>query len=308
MKLHLTPYRASRYMPVRMFTCMFRQQSRTRPCPELPRLDGKTVLVTGGAAGVGEFISRGAMARGAKVISMSRGVSEGVNELAGVQHIRCDLADLESVKNAVDQINDLKIDILFCNAGIALREHKMAANNIEMTYAVNVLGHHLLYRLLLDRGLFTSSPSIVMTSGDAYVASDVCEANPRWSGMSKIYGGTKLGNLWQAFELPKHFPEVHATVVHPGGVMSGLGGLKLTGLAHWALSKMAISEQQGAQASLVAATQELPNGGYWHNVCGLMELPKGDPALDSKKAAKLWDKLEALCQPYLQAIHMNNTE
>ncbi|PTC02595.1 hypothetical protein C9980_22715 [Vibrio mediterranei] len=308
MKFDLTPYRASRHMPVRMLTCMYRQQSRTQSCPELPRLDGKTVLVTGGAAGVGEFISRGAMARGAKVISMSRGVSPGVDKLHGVQQIKCDLADLASVNNAVDQLNGQKVDILFCNAGIALREHKMAADNIEMTYAVNVLGHHLLYRLMLERNLFTSQPRIVMTSGDAYVANDECEANPLWSGMSKVYGGTKLGNLWQTFELPKHFPEAHATAVHPGVVMSGLGGLKLTGLAHWALSKMAISEQQGAQASLIAATQDLPNGGYWHNVCGLMELPKGDAALDSQKAAKLWDKLEELCQPYLQTTYMNNTE
>lgn len=300
MKLDFTPYLASQYMLVRMLTCMYRQQSRTQSCPELPRLDGKTVLVTGGASGVGEFISRGAMARGAKVISMSRGVSGG-NKLAGVQQIKCDLADLESVKNAIEQLNDQKIDILFCNAGIALREHRMAANNIEMTFAVNVLGHHLLYRLLLERDLFTSAPRIVMTSGDAYVASDECEASPSWSGMSKVYGGTKLGNLWQAFELPKHFPEVHATVVHPGGVMSGLGDLKLTGIARWALSKVAISEKQGAQASLIAATQDLPNGGYWHNVCGLMELPNGDAALNTQKAARLWNKLEELCQPYLQA-------
>lgn len=135
MKLDFTPYRASRYMPVRMLTCMYRQQSRTQCCPELPRLDGKTVLITGGVAGIGEFISRGAMDRGAKVISMSR----GVNKLSGVQQIKCDLVDLESVKNAVEQLNGQKIDILFCNAGIALREHRMADNNIEMTYAVNVL-------------------------------------------------------------------------------------------------------------------------------------------------------------------------
>ncbi|MFA3920389.1 SDR family NAD(P)-dependent oxidoreductase [Ruegeria hyattellae] len=299
MTLDLTPYRAARGMVPRMFRCMYRQQSRTRACPDLPRLDGKTILVTGGTAGVGEFISHGALARGAKVISMSRGVSEGTGGLAEVQEIRCDLSDLSSVREAVDELNDQKIDILICNAGVALREHKMAANNIEMTYAINVLGHHLLYRLLTKRGLFGDAPRIVMTTGDAYVAAKECEANPAKFSMPQVYGGSKLGNLWQAFGLSKRFPEIHATAVHPGAIMSGLGGQQPTGLALWLLKRMAINEEQGAQASLIAATQDLPSGAYWHNVCGMMELPERDAGLDVKKAAALWDQLEAFCADYL---------
>ena len=208
--------------------------------------------------------------------------------------------DLTSVSDAVNELNEQKIDVLFCNAGIALREQTLASDNIEMTYAVNVLGHHLLYRLLMERGLFNDAPRIVMTSGDAYVAATECEANPPKFSMPRVYGGTKLGNLWQALELCKRFPDIHTTVVHPGAVMSGLGGQRPTGVAHWLISKMAISEEQGAQASLIAATQDLPNGAYWHNVCGLMKLPDGDAALDSEKSTTFWEELEDYCQPYLQ--------
>jgi len=301
MTLDMTPYRASRLMPVRMMTCMYRQQSRTIACPDLPRLDGKTVLVTGGASGVGEFISRGALERGATVISMSRGISEATGALADVQQIKCDLADLASVRNAVDQLAVRKIDILFCNAGIALREHKMTTDNIEMTYAVNVLGHHLLYRLLQERDLFNDEPRIIMTSGDAYVAAENCEANPKLKKFStpKVYGGTKLGNLWQALELSRHYPSIRAIAIHPGAIMSGLGGSTPTGIVHWLLSKIAISVEQGAQASLIAATQDLPSGSYWHNVCRLMELPEGDVALDTQKSSKLWEELEYLVDPWL---------
>lgn len=299
MTISLTPYRAARGVVPRMFRCMYRQQSRTQTCPDLPRLSGKTVLVTGGTAGVGEFISRGALARGAKVISMSRGVSQGTGELAGVQQIKCDLSNLTSVRDAVDAMDGQKIDILICNAGVALNEHKMAADNIEMTYAINVLGHHLLYRLLTKRGQYGDAPRVVMTTGDAYVAAKDCEANPEKFNMMRVYGGSKLGNLWQAAELSKRFPEIHATAVHPGAIMSGLGGQRPTGLALWFLKRMAINEEQGAQASLIAATQDLPSGGYWHNVCGMMKLPERDAGLNTEKAAALWDQLEASCAEYL---------
>lgn len=295
-----TRYNAARPMPVRMFRCMYRQQSRTMSCPEQPRLGGKTVLITGGAAGVGEYVSRGALARGAKVISLSRGVSEGKDALAGVEQIKCDLSDLSSVQKAVDQLEGQKIDILLCNSGVALREHKMASDNVEMTYAVNVLGHHLLYRLFIERNLFSDAPRIVMTTGDAYVAATECEANPQKYSMNKVYGGSKLGNLWQVSELTKRYPNIHTSAVHPGGILSGLGG-GINGIALWFIKRMAINVEQGAQASLIAATQELPRGAYWHNVCGLMKLPKGDVGLDTKKAMKLWDELEEFCQPYLDA-------
>ncbi|KZL17004.1 SDR family NAD(P)-dependent oxidoreductase [Pseudovibrio sp. Ad37] len=299
MTLDFTPYRAASRMVPRMIKCMYRQQSRTIACPDLPRLDGKTVLVTGGASGVGEFVSRGALARGAKVISMSRGVSESKGALDNVLQIKCDLADLTSVRDAVDQLNGQKIDILFCNAGVVMKDRKTTADGVEMTYAINVLGHHLLYRLLTKLGLFGDSPRIVMTSGDAYVAAKECVPNPGKFSMNTVYGGSKLGNLWQAFELTRRYPEIHAAAVHPGGIMSGLGDMNPKGIALWLLKKVAINEEQGAQASLIAATQDLPTGAYWHNVCGIMELPKGDAGLDSQKAADLWDQLEAFCADYL---------
>lgn len=300
MTIELTPYTASRSMVTRMFRCMYRQQSRTIACPDSPSLEGKTVLVTGGLAGVGEFVSRGALARGAKVISLSRGVSESRGQLNNVQQIKCDLSDLSSVKEAVSQLENQKIDVLLCNAGVALREHKCTSDNIEMTYAINVLGHHLLYRLLIERNLLAEAPRIVITTGDAYVAATECNPHPEKYGMNKVYGGSKLGNLWQARELTKRYPNIHTTAVHPGGIMSGLGGgIKLKGIALWLLKKMAITEEQGAQASLIAATQALPKGAYWHNVCGIMELPKGDAGLDEDKAEKLWEELEGFCQPYL---------
>lgn len=300
MAIDLTPYSAASRMAARLFTCMFRQHSRLRYCPDLPRLEGKSALVTGGTAGVGEFVSRGLLARGAKVVSLSRGVSQGKGTLPEVQSIHCDLSNLASVVEAVDQLGDQKIDVLICNSGIVLRERAMTSDGIEMTFAVNVLGHHLLYRLLQQRDLFAENSRIVMTTGEAYFAADRCDSNPSHYRMGHVYGGSKLGNLWQVLELKKRYPGTTAYAVHPGVILSGFGGgIPSGGFKHWLARKILISEEQGAQAALTAATQDLPNGAYWHNVCGIMSLPQGDAALDAQKAEKLWDQLEALIQPVL---------
>ncbi len=68
--IDLNPYRPAKRPSLRLLRCMFRQRARTRACPQEPRLEGKTVLVTGGTAGVGEFISRDLLKRGAKAVSI----------------------------------------------------------------------------------------------------------------------------------------------------------------------------------------------------------------------------------------------
>ena len=72
--------------------------------------------------------------------------------------------------------------------------------------------------------------------------------------------GSKLGNLWQVQELTKRYPGIRAYAVHPGVVLSGFAGGPKEGFSYWLRSKLLISEEQGAQAALIAATQDLPNG------------------------------------------------
>ncbi|MEM9629954.1 MAG: SDR family NAD(P)-dependent oxidoreductase [Pseudomonadota bacterium] len=277
---------------------MYRQRSNSRICPDEPLLEGKNVLVTGGTAGVGEFVSRGLLRRGAQVVSLSRGVSQGKAELSEVQSIKCDLSDLHSVTDAVEQIKDRQFDVLICNSGIWLPEKKLTASGIEMTFAVNVLGHHLLYQLMFRHRLFAEDARIIMTTGEAYVVTDHCDANPEVYKRSEAYGGTKLGNLWQMRELVRRCANVRAYAVHPGVILSGFGGFPDNSFRHWLAGNFLISEDQGAQAALIAATQDLPNGTYWHNVCGVMNLPDNDPSMNTRKSADFWDELEELTAAY----------
>lgn len=299
MTIDLTPAKPARTVAARMVRCIYRQKTRTHACPELPRLDGRTALVTGGIAGVGEFVSRGLLSRGAGVVSLSRGVSQGTGTDIGVESLTCDLADPDSVVSAVDALGGRRFDLVICNSGIVMREHQTTALALEKTFAVNVFGHHLLYRLLLDRCMLGEGARIVLTTGEAYVMATECAPRPKVFKPNHAYASSKLGNLWQVQELVKRWPKYRAYAVHPGAVLSGLGGGAGSGFAHWLTGRVAISEEQGAQAALIAATQALQNGAYWHNVAGVVDLVSTDAARDHEKSARLWAELERLAASWL---------
>lgn len=304
--IDLTPKRNLPAGKKRLFTAIFGQKKKNRVCPSEPRLDGKRALVTGGAAGVGEFISRGLMARGAEVITMARGASVGTGVITGAKFIQADLEDPDSIVNAVESLVETPIDLLICNAGLISQSSETSQEGIEKTFAINVLGHHILYRLLIERGLLAENAKIIMTSGDIYVSANQCSASLPYDSASASYARSKLGNLWQALELNHRYSNYVAIAIHPGVVASGFIGSK-TGILAWLRDKILLAEEAGAQAALIAATQNLPSGSYWHNIFGLIDFPAGDPALNHKASTALWDQLELLAAPYLASEKSNKT-
>ena len=78
----------------------------------------KTVVITGGSSGIGLAAARALREKGCTVFELSRrDFSEN-----GITHIRCDVTDEESVRNAVQTVLSRtgRIDILVCNAGFGI--------------------------------------------------------------------------------------------------------------------------------------------------------------------------------------------
>jgi len=299
MAINVIPVKPANSQWARLFACVFRQAAKLKTCPAIEDFSGKNVLITGGSSGVGEFISSALLDAGAQVISLSRGVSKAKNNLDNIYAITCDLAKPEAIVAAVEQLNGIKIDLLICNSGVVLNKYHTTPNGLEKTFAVNVFGHHLLYRLLIEKAMLANNGRIIITTGEAYLSATNCLPDRNIYKGFEAYGASKLGNLWQVLALKQHYPKLKTIAIHPGVVASGFGGGSKSGVSHWLKSKLLISEQQGAQAALIAATQNLPNGAYWHNTQGLMKLAEHDIANDADKSAELWQQLETLASPWL---------
>jgi 2-keto-3-deoxy-L-fuconate dehydrogenase len=110
------------------------------------RLDGRRALVTGGASGIGEAISRVFTDAGATVVIADVDVTKAqalAAQLPGATVAKCDITSEASVKSVFDGLDHL--DILVNNAGIGLvggvEETEQA--DFQRLFQVNVEGTFL---------------------------------------------------------------------------------------------------------------------------------------------------------------------
>ncbi len=293
----------------RMAACLWRQSARTAECPPTPGLEGRIALVTGGSRGIGLATSRGLAARGAELVSASRGeaagkrVAEEIRAESGVpaHFVPLDLGDVARIPQALDRLETLLagrlLDVLVANAGLWPTRHGLSAQGHEIAFATNVLGHQALVQGALERGLLADGARVVIVTGDIYIMASECTPDYAYRGAlggQLAYCRSKLGNLWCVRELARRHPELSVHAVHPGVIASELGGSN-AGPVGAVKRALMLSLEQGAQTSLFCATQHgLESGSYYHNVLGRVELRPDDPAADAAKAAKLWQQLEQL--------------
>ncbi|MEO8128761.1 MAG: SDR family oxidoreductase, partial [Bryobacteraceae bacterium] len=110
------------------------------------RLDGKKVLVTGGASGIGEAVSRVFTDAGASVViaDIDKLKAEALTaELPRASMVMCDITDETSVKQAFAGLGSL--DVLINNAGIGLvgGVEETELSDFQRIFRVNVEGAFL---------------------------------------------------------------------------------------------------------------------------------------------------------------------
>ena len=149
---------------------------RSRDYEPLPRMDGRTVLVTGATSGLGRAAAEGFAGLGARLLLLARDRSRGTRAAgeiaratgnAEIDVVLGDLADLASVRAAAEGIPAL--DVLVHNAGAFVGERRESPDGIELTLATNVIGPFALTAALADR-LAEAAPARIVTvsSGGMY--------------------------------------------------------------------------------------------------------------------------------------------
>ncbi len=122
---------------------------------------GKSVLITGGTAGIGKAAGLVLARLGAEVTLLGRDPVRGAAAAAEIRaatgnpqvtSLPCDLMDRASVRKAVASFRETHptLDVLINNAGLYTPTRELTADGVEKTFAALYLGHVQLTELLLD--------------------------------------------------------------------------------------------------------------------------------------------------------------
>ena len=215
------------------------------PCRSKERLDGKTVIVTGGNTGIGKATAQDLSERGARVILACRDMVKGrsameeIREKTGNNNLavrKLDLASCKSIRAFAEQIlrEEPQINILINNAGVMFVPYQLTEDGFELTFGVNHLGHFLLTNLLLDR-IKASAPSrILVVASLGHLVGYLDFGDMMWKkryNSQLAYARSKLANIMFVKELGKRLVGTGVTVcsLHPGTINTELTRYFLSG-------------------------------------------------------------------------------
>jgi retinol dehydrogenase-14 len=199
---------------------------------------GRTVLVTGGTAGIGRATAVGLATMGAHlaITGRDRGRTEGAAReirAAGGGQVEVFVADLSSqsqVRRLAEEVLQSlsRIDVLVNNVGGYWNTRHVTADGLERTFALNHLAPFLLTNLLLDR-LKQSAPARVVTvssnaQAQGRIDFDDLQGERSYSG-ARAYNQSKLANVLFTYELARRLSGsgVTANALHPGVVSTSFG-------------------------------------------------------------------------------------
>lgn len=283
---------------------------KRRFCTDLTRLDGKTVLITGGNSGIGKDSAIALAMRGARVIIACRDVDKAekaVREIKvrshslNVLHMELDLANLRSVREFCKSFlqSEKRLDILINNAGMP-SVLDWTDDGFSMCFGVNHLGHFLLTNLLLPR-LKECAPSRVVTltcSTYKYQKLNFQDLNYNLLPFF-TYCRSKLANIYFSQELARitEGKGVTSYAVHPGFVQSGWTchySFLFRMLMQVIMWMFFVSCEIGAQTVIYCAVSDEAakhSGGYFVDCRPATLRPF---ARDAGVAKKLWEASERL--------------
>lgn len=140
--------------------------------------EGKTVVVTGGARGIGTALADTFEARGAIVWSLDTDVAHAENS---PRRLNCDVSDVDALEAALEKISaTAEIDIFVSNAGIMSEQSGNVASATSddwaRCWAVNVMAHVHAARFLLPRMTARRSGYFVIVASAAGLLNQIGDA------------------------------------------------------------------------------------------------------------------------------------
>ncbi|MFD0794427.1 SDR family oxidoreductase [Mucilaginibacter litoreus] len=276
-----------------------------------------TTIITGATSGIGKETALALAKKEHAVYMLVRNIQKGeelrqyiisTTKNKHIYVIECDLADLESVRNAAGVLKSslLGINILINNAGGIFAQRQESKNGNEMTFAVNHLGHFVLVQCLLPL-LERGHARVINVSSEAHRMAKLNFKDINWLKRPYsawyAYGTAKLFNIYFTRSLAVKYGSkgISAFALHPGLVNTSFG-TDITGWGKWFLwlaRPFMITPEAGAQTTIYLATAtriDAKSGKYFKNK---RPAKTSSLATDEVKRNQLWDISMNLAGPFL---------
>jgi len=265
---------------------------------QVPSLEGKVAIVTGGSEGIGYGCTHTLLNHNISklfILSKSEDIigdalsairSEMGDAAAGkVEWMQCDLSDWAETGKVAFEIADKtdRLDILINNAGRGIMTQQLAKNGIDLHMAQNHMGHVVLTSHLIPLLKKTASQGnivrIVNLASNAHENApkdtkfeSVEELNRDYGPMA-LYGRSKLAAILYSRYLARHLtsahPNIPANATHPGFVETRqssehikepypLGGYAVS----VGMAPFKKTQFEGAVSTMYAATMTEKSGQY----------------------------------------------
>jgi NAD(P)-dependent dehydrogenase (short-subunit alcohol dehydrogenase family) len=198
----------------------------------LPSQSGKTIVVTGGNAGIGYFIGEQLASAGARIVMASRSKEKADVAAASirahvpgaqVEFVRLDLSSLGSIRAGAEKIRKLgPIDVLINNAGATTGSSKRAVTEDGLEYVVgsNAFGPYALTALVFPALAKTAR---VVSLGS--MATRLVKLDP-----ANLQSTTGRYNFFRAYAYSKH--AMHAFALELQRKLAATGSPVESLLAH----------------------------------------------------------------------------
>ncbi|WP_166868416.1 MULTISPECIES: SDR family NAD(P)-dependent oxidoreductase [unclassified Salinibacterium] len=266
----------------------------------LPSLAGRTVVVTGGNAGIGYFISEQLAGAGARVVIASRSAEKTDAAMRSIRlrvpgaelaHVPLDLTSLSSVREAATALAAYRpLHGLVNNAGLVLtpRHRATTVDGVELAIGGNFLGHFALTALLFPA---LAPDARVVGLGSLSTRMSRLHPDDLWSEHAyarfRAYAASKHAVQIFGFELARRLDAVgdarRSLIAHPGWATSAYAsprpgitdrnpapGRVFERLTGW----VGQGKDRGAWEPVRAfADPDAPNGGYVAPRFGLAGAP-----------------------------------
>ena len=159
-------------------------------------------------------------------IEKSKALAESIKNTfpdADIDFLTCDLADFDSVKNAVNGLIDRDIHVLFLNSGVYNVPIYKCDTGYNNVFQINFLSQYYMARRMVEKNKTLEKVVITSSIANGYGNIDINDIDfSTREACAKVYGNSKRFLTFALYEYFKTVKDKKLAVAHPGVTLTNM--------------------------------------------------------------------------------------